>query len=104
MKTLLPSGVSMYPVRASRSNVRVLPETVPGVHTMPVGGASAGIAAARAGTSRPPAATRISAAANLMVAPSDIGLAHDGLRGQGAGRGVHPDLGHHAARARHRGG
>jgi hypothetical protein len=46
MNTLLPSGVSMYPVLATRSNVCVEPETDPGVHTMPTFGAPVGSAPA----------------------------------------------------------
>src|SRR5919198_792117 len=101
MKTLLPSGVCTYPVLATRLNVCVLPETVPGVQTMPIFGAPAGSAPACPGTSTAdPAASATTRPSRLIlcviVAPLlGIGLTHCGLWGQW--RLVDPNLGLHPA-------
>src|SRR5215475_3168401 len=115
MRTSLPSGVEMEPVLATRLNVCVLPETVPGVHTMPSLGAPTGSASACSGTSAAPPATSATTRPSRLIffvmaaflprragAWSDIGLTHDGLRGKRVL--VHPDLGHHPARPRRRPG
>src|SRR5689334_15382313 len=110
MKMLLPSGVSSYPVLATRLNVWVLPETDPGVHTMPIlakpcGSASAcpGIstadpaASASTSTSRPVLRAIVAFLPRRTVsACSDIGLAHVLLGGKRAAL-IDADLGHHSA-------
>src|SRR6266511_3699917 len=106
MKTLLPSGVSMYPVLATRLKVWVPPETVPGVQTMPSLAALAGSAAAGpwASTADPATSTRARTRPSRRVLCrmvaflprcSDIGLAHHRLGRQRVL--VHPHLGHHSA-------
>src|SRR6266508_1590322 len=106
MKTLLPSGVSMYPVLATRLKVWVSPETVPGVQTMPSLAALAGSAAAGpwASTADPATSTRARTRPSRRVLCrmvaflprcSDIGLAHHRLGRQRVL--VHPHLGHHCA-------
>src|SRR5215469_5463079 len=110
MKMLLPSGVSSYPVLATRLNVRVLPDTDPGVHTMPilakpVGSASAcpgmstadPAASASTSTSRPVLRAIVAFLPRRTIsACSDIGLAHVLLGGKRAVL-VDADLGHHSA-------
>src|SRR5689334_14601139 len=106
MKTLLPSGVSIVPADATKLKVLVEPARLPAVQIIPVAGtasASALASSAATGTSapaaraRPASARRIRCKVLIVASCSDIGLAHDGLRGQ---RGlVHPHLGHHSARA-----
>src|SRR6516225_9932391 len=110
MKMLLPSGVSSYPVLATRLNVWVPPETVPGVHTMPILAKPVGSAAACPGMSTADPAASASASPSRTVlraivaflprrtisACSDIGLAHVLLGGERAL--VDADFGHHAAR------
>src|SRR5215468_6629601 len=111
MKTLLPSGVSAYPVLAVRLNVWVLPETDPGVHTMPILAKPVGSAAACPGTSTADPAASASTSTSRRVlraivaflprrtisACSDIGLAHVLLGGERAAL-IDADLGHHSAR------
>src|SRR6516165_4109103 len=111
MKMLLPSGVSSYPVLATRLNVWVPPETVPGVHTMPILGKPVGSAAACPGMSTTDPAASASTSPSRRVlraivaflprrtisACSDIGLAHVLLGGQRAAL-IDADLGHHSAR------
>src|SRR5215467_1992566 len=118
MKMLLPSGVFSYPVLATRLNVWVPPETVPGVHTMPILGKPAGSASACPGMSTTDPAASASASPSpsrrvlrdivaflprrTISAWSDIGLAHVLLRGEPVivvGEAlIHADLGHHSAR------
>src|SRR5215468_1620178 len=114
MKTLLPSGVSAYPVLATRLNVWVVPDTDPGVHTMPILGKPAGSASACPGMSTTDPAASASASRRVLrdivaflprrtiSAWSDIGLAHVLLRGEPVivvGEAlIHADLGHHSAR------
>src|SRR3954467_1810359 len=111
MKTLLPSGVSMCPDFAIRLKVCVEPDTVPGLHTMPIGGAPGGNASAcsEAGSRTPAASTSAMLSPRIRRAMlpvfvlivfswSDIGLAHDGLGGKRVL--VHPHLGHHSAWSR----
>src|SRR5215470_9711433 len=111
MKMLLPSGVSSYPVLATRLNVWVVPETDPGVHTMPILGKPAGSAAACPGMSTADPAASASASPSRRVlrdivaffprrtvsACSDIGLAHV-LLGRERTAVIDADLGHHSAR------
>src|SRR5215510_2040744 len=111
MKTLLPSGVSAYPVLAVRLNVWVVPATVPGVHTMPILGKPAGSASACAGMSTADPAASASTSPSRTVlraivaflprrtisACSAIGLAHVLLGGERAAL-IDADLGHHSAR------
>src|SRR5215469_17187582 len=111
MKMLLPSGVSSYPVLATRLNVWVPPATVPGVHTMPILGKPAGSALACAGMSTADPAASASTSPSRTVlraivaflprrtisACSDIGLAHVLLGGERAAL-IDADLGHHSAR------
>src|SRR5215472_17161075 len=111
MKMLLPSGVSSYPVLATRLNVWVLPDTVPGVHTMPILGKFAGSASACPGMSTTDPAASASTSPSSPVlraivaflprrtisACSDIGLAHVLLGGERAAL-IDADLGHHSAR------
>src|SRR5215467_5285783 len=111
MKMLLPSGVFSYPVLATRLNVWVPPETVPGVHTMPVLGKPAGSACACPGMSTADPAASASASPSRRVlraivaflprrtisACSDIGLAHV-LLGRERTILIDADLGHHSAR------
>src|SRR5215467_2325517 len=110
MKMLLPSGVSSYPVLATRLNVWVPPATVPGVHTMPILAKPVGSAAACPGMSTAdPAASASTSPSRPVLRPivaflprrtisacSDIGLAHVVLRGELAL--IDADLGHHSAR------
>src|SRR5258705_13898508 len=110
MKTLLPSGVWTYPVPAASSNVRVVPDRVPGVQTMPIFGEPAGNASAVPGA-RIPAPARsattmpsrrvlrvmVAFFPRRAVARSDIGLAHDRLGRKR--RLIDPHLGHHPARS-----
>src|SRR5215831_16687979 len=116
MKMLLPSGVSSYPVLATRLNVWVLPDTDPGVHTMPILAKSCGSASACPGMSTADPAASASASPSRRVlraivaflprrtisACSDIGLAHVLLVGKptlARGEGlIDADLGHHSAR------
>src|SRR5215472_1792867 len=109
MKMLLPSGVSSYPVLATRLNVWVLPDTVPGVHTMPILAKPCGSAAACPGMSTADPAASASTSPSRPVlraivaflprrtisACSDIGLAHVLLGGKRAL--VDADLSHHSA-------
>src|SRR6516165_1613581 len=111
MKMLLPSGVSSYPVLATRLNVRVLPPKVPGVHTMPILGKPCGSALACPGISTADPAASASTSTSRPVlraivaflprrtisACSDIGLAHVLLGGERAAL-IDADLGHHSAR------
>src|SRR5215831_3401713 len=111
MKMLLPSGVSSYPVLATRLNVRVPPEKDPGVHTMPilakpVGSAAAcpgmrtadPAASASASTSRPVLRAIVAFLPRRTVsACSAIGLAHVLLGGERAAL-RDADFGHHSAR------
>src|SRR5690242_2183763 len=109
MKMLLPSGVSSYPVLATRLNVRVLPATDPGVHTMPILGKPAGSASACPGMSTADPAASASPSRRVLSAIvaflpqrtfsacSDIGLAHVLLGGERAAL-IDADLGHHSAR------
>src|SRR5499427_2547820 len=110
MKMLLPSGVFSYPVLATRLNVWVPPEAVPGVHTMPILGKPAGSAAACPGmsTADPVASASTSTSRPVLraivaflprrtiSACSDIGLAHVLLGGERAAL-IDADLGHHSA-------
>src|SRR5690242_4409811 len=110
MKMLLPSGVSSYPVLATRLNVWVAPATDPGVHTMPILGKPVGSASACPGMSTADPAASASASPSRRVlraivaflprrtisACSDIGLAHVLLSGKWAAL-INADLGHHSA-------
>src|SRR4249920_2103256 len=111
MKTLLPSGVWMWPLLAFRLKVRVVPARVPGVQTMPILGAPVGSAPAWVGASsaKEPAASTTATPSRrilcvivavpprlLVAARLDIGLAHYGLGRKRRAR-VHPHLGHHSA-------
>src|SRR5258705_9695803 len=98
MKTLLPSGVSAEPVLATTLNVCVVPDTDPGVHTMPVLGKPCGSASACPGMSTTAPAASASASTIRRVlraivaflprrpvsACSGIGLAHVLLGGKRA--------------------
>src|SRR5262249_10338730 len=100
-----------YPVLATRLNVWVVPETDPGVHTMPILGKSAGSACARPGMSTADPAASASASPSRRVlrdivaffpgrtvsACSDIGLAQVLLVGERAAL-IDAALGHHPAR------
>src|SRR5215475_11182373 len=113
MKMLLPSGVSSYPVLATRLNVWVVPATDPGVHTIPILGKPAGSACACPGMSTADPAASASASPSRRVlrdivaffprrtvsACSDmgVGLAHVLLGGERAAL-IDADLGHHSAR------
>src|SRR5215468_753298 len=113
MKTLLPSGVSAYPVLAARLNVWVLPATDPGVHTMPILGKPTGSASACAGMSTADPAASASTSMSRAVLRAivaflprrtisacsgmGIGLAHVLLGGERAAL-IDADLGHHSAR------
>src|SRR5690348_4319240 len=111
MKMLLPSGVSSYPVLATRLNVWVPPATDPGVHTMPILAKPVGSAAACPGMSTADPAASASTSTSRPVlraivaflprrtisACSDIGLAHVLLGGERAVF-IDADLGHHSAR------
>src|SRR5215813_10738820 len=115
MKMLLPSGVSAYPVLATRLNVWVVPDTDPGVHTMPILGKPAGSASACPGmnTTDPAAAASASTSPSRAVLRAivafllrrtisacsgmGIGLAHVLLGGERAAL-IDADLGHHSAR------
>src|SRR6266480_1216665 len=111
MKMLLPSGVSSYPVLATRLNVCVPPATDPGVHTMPILAKPVGSAAACPGMSTADPAASASTSTSRPVlraivaflprrtisACSDIGLAHVLLGGERAAL-IDADLGHHSAR------
>src|SRR5215470_8620494 len=111
MKMLLPSGVSSYPVLATRLNVWVLPDTVPGVHTMPILAKPAGCAAAYPGmrTADPAASASASPSRTVlraivaflprrtMSACSDIVLAQVVVGGEGADL-IDAEHGHPSAR------
>src|ERR1700748_3538852 len=111
MKMLVPSGVSEGPVFATRLSVWVLPDTDPGVHTMPILGKPCGSASACPGMSAADPAASANTSPSWPVlraivsflsrrttsACSDIGLAHVLLGGQRAAL-IDADLGHHSAR------
>src|SRR5215469_18002464 len=96
---------------ATRLNVWVVPDTVPGVHTMPILGKPAGNASACPGMSTTDPAASASASPSRRIAPaivaflprrtisacSDmaIGLAHVVLGGERVL--IDADLGHHSA-------
>src|SRR6185312_11528003 len=111
MKMLLPSGVSSYPVLATRLNVWVLPDTDPGVHTMPILAKFSGSASACPGisTADPAASASTSPSRPVLRAivaflprrtfsarSGNIGLAHVLLGGKWAAL-IDADLGHHSA-------